>query len=155
MQTYFNLSHPLKLNTKRCGLAIRCQEVYDEEDDSPLTGKQFCYTALQLRNEDTSSSYCMKSPMKIESTFPQCSLGSRSKGMYNETVIPEDTSVKESNIHSFLDNMNINQINVSEYIQSKNKAKMSSKTLNRVLKERAIEPNLEQRRSIFLHLNNK
>ena len=58
--------------------------------------------------------------------------------------IPDDASNREQAIHSFLDKMNLNQINVKQYFDSK--AKIDSPNVKKLLEERKASPNLKERR---------
>ena len=42
---------------------------------------------------------------------------SNNSTIYNEIMVPDDASKKEQTIHSFLDMLNVKEVNTKEYIE--------------------------------------
>ena len=81
-----------------------------------------CLSLLEWRQEQTSD--C---PM---STARSC------QTLFNKTAIPENATDDERRIHQFLDALNINQINIKEYIESKQR--IESPNVQKLLNQKKL-----------------
>ena len=80
--------------------------------------------------------------------FSDCPLSTaRScESLFNKVSLPEAAGPQERTIHSFLDNLGVNQVNVKEFIESLQR--IESPNVKKLLNQQPIQPNLKDRRKL-------
>lgn len=75
------------------------------------------------------------------------------ESLFNTINIPDAISSRERKIHGFLDFMNIDQINVTEFLEAT--AKIESPNVQKLFQEKGNVPNLKDRRKLAARNQNR
>ena len=136
-------------NRTRFALKINCKQD-DSNKLSPVTDHRCKLPSVEIKKFSATASTRIESPRSLNMNMSQTS--SHSKCIYNDINLPESLTKNQVKIHDFLDQMQVNQINIKEYLESR--SKISSLTVEHILQSehRYEKPNLHARRQVFLEL---